>query len=45
MCDGNHKKLCINSDCEKCFNRSFISNDKSLYLVDDVDPRMIMLGS
>lgn len=31
MCDSTSKRLCNNSDCEKCFERSFASHERSKY--------------
>jgi len=38
-CNGNHKKLCILSDCKKCFERSFASHEKSTFMM-----RMLWIG-
>lgn len=44
-CNGNHKKLCILSDCKKCFERSFASHEKSTFMIDNVNPRSICKGT
>lgn len=38
----SHQKLCDNKDCDMCFNNSFASVERSIYLNDkNIDPRMI----
>ena len=49
MCEKfvNKKKMCDDENCEKCFNKSFISHEKSLYWSDknNILPRQIFKGS
>ena len=44
---GNCKKLCNNNDCEICFNKSFVSNEKSKYWSEEnkIKPRNVFLQS
>ena len=44
-CCTGASKLCDDMCCTFCFDASFMSNDKSAYLTDDVHPRFIRKGS
>ena len=41
----NKRKICKKLDCELCFKKSFASNPKSKYLIDDINPRFIFKKS
>jgi hypothetical protein len=43
-CCTGASKLCDDMSCTFCFDASFMSNDKSAYLTDDVHPRFIRKG-
>lgn len=46
-CSNN--KLCKNNDCKDCFDKSFASNDNSIYwnyqLNENINPRMVFKGN
>lgn len=45
-CSSPPKKLCENLECISCYNKSFASYEKSIYLYDnDLDPRFIFKSS
>jgi len=45
VCCKGSSTLCKYLECKSCENRSFKSNDKSKYLVDNVNPRFILKAS
>lgn len=46
-CSNPPKKLCDNIECNKCFNKSFASHEKSKYWckTNNISPRNVIIGS
>jgi len=45
-CSNPPQKLCENNDCNSCFEKSFASHEKSIYLHDKtINPRTIFKGT
>jgi very-short-patch-repair endonuclease len=46
-CSNPPQKLCINNDCNSCFNKSFASHEKSIYWSknNELNPRQVFKGS
>jgi len=45
-CSNRPQKLCENNDCNSCFENSFASHEKSIYLHDKkINPRTIFKGT